>query len=104
MMKRQPWAPKFFGLLDLRQSDEVIDRLRHVVEKALDAATPRGGGDDPRVVGDVIDVAGKQRGDGRRAGDLNELHVKSFGAKEAPFASGEQWQFLKSDGWKANPN
>jgi hypothetical protein len=35
---------------------------------------------------------------------LNQLHVKSFGAKEAPFASGEQWQFLKSDGWKANPN
>ena len=95
---------KLSGLLDLRQSDEVIDRFRHVVEKALDAATSRGGTDDPRVMRDVIHVAGKQGGDGRRAGDLNQLHVKSFGAKEAPFAGGEQWQFLKSDGRKANPN
>jgi len=40
-------------------------------------------------MGDVIDVAGKQRRDGRRPGNLNQLNVKSFGAKKAPFASGE---------------
>src|ERR1044072_5232861 len=86
---------QLLGLFDLRQSDEVVDWFRDVIEKALDAAAAHGGGDDARVVRDVIQVAGKQGGDGRGTGDLHQLHIQSLGAKETALAGGKQRQLLK---------
>ena len=77
-----------------------MDRL--AVERGASAA--HRGSYDPRVVSDVVHVAGKQGRDGRRSGNLNQLRIKSLSAEKAAFAGREQWKLLKGDGWKADAN
>src|SRR4030095_2541950 len=80
---------QLFSLLDLGQSDQVIDRLRDIVEDAFDAPTANRCSDDPRIVSDIVHIAGEQSCDGWRSGDLNQFHVNSLGAKKAAFGSRE---------------
>ena len=53
---------------------------------------------------DVVHVAGEQRRDSRRSRYLNKFHMESLGAEKATSAGSEQREFLKRNGWKANPN
>src|SRR6516165_3726508 len=53
---------------------------------------------------DVVHIAGEERRDSRRSRYLNKLHMESLGAEKAAPAGSEQREFLKRNGWKANPN